>query len=278
MSTLYIFVSCCMEETRFNTLKTVVSNLKASLSEDIMNNMIVFDNASRSPGTLDILTEVFPTVIQSNVNVGLWSAVHWVLHNYKSIIDKNYEFVYVIESDCLHYDIEQIPYCEQALKDNPELASIRCQEFSVANRHLYDKMRQQKDSVKYAWVNQTNTITGGRVEFEKLEGYNNRIYKSNFLNQIPALNRLEDMKDVFDGLLLMGSFEEQDFRRLYHDKYKHVGILDGGMWDSFLGNVTTAIATASHTPIQEFEKMGYRTTRQATMELLDSFVVSTIKK
>lgn len=273
-----MLVTCCMEKTRFDVLEKVVENLVEQKDKSFFDNLIVWDNNSQYPGTLELLKKNFPRILQSKDNVGLWSGVHWMLHNYKEIIPKDLEFAYTIESDCLHYDLEQLPYCEQVLLDHKDLGSVRCQEFSVKDRALYDKNSQSKESKRYAWVTQINSVTGEPVSFEKISGYNNRMYKSNFLAQIPNLNRIDATKEILDELLIKGEFCEQDFRDKYHERYSHLCLLDGGMWESKLGAFYEKTITASFSPVDTVKKAGYRTTRQATMEPLDSFVVEVVKK
>jgi hypothetical protein len=265
-----------MEQTRFDVLEKVVENLVDQKDKSFFDNLIVWDNSSQYPGTLELLKDNFPLILQSSANVGLWSALHWMLHNYKDFVPKDLKYAYTIESDCLHYDLEQMPYCEQVLDDYEDIGSIRCQEFSIENKHLYDKNRQSKDSKRYAWVTQTNSVTGKAVRFEKLEGYNDRMYRSNFLAQIPNLNRIEPMRDILDELEKKGPFNEQDFRARYHDIYKDLCVLDGGMWESKLGAFYESTITASFSPVDAVKKAGYRTTRQATMEPLESFVVNVL--
>jgi hypothetical protein len=266
-----------MEKTRFDVLEKVVENLVEQKDKSFFDTLIVWDNNSQYPGTLELLKKHFPIVLQAQNNVGLWSGIHWMLHNYKNHIPRDLKYAYTIESDCLHYDLEQMPYCEQVLDDHKDIGSIRCQEFSISEKHLYDKNRQSKDSRRYAWVTQTNSVTGAPVTFTKIDGYNDRMYKSNFLAQIPNLNRIRPMRDILDELEKKGPFCEQDFRARYHDLYPDLCVLDGGMWESKLGAFYESTITASFSPVDAVKKAGYRTTRQATMDPLESFSVELIK-
>jgi hypothetical protein len=234
--TLFLLVTCTKDITRFEILNQVVNNLCNVFDKKTLHNMLVFDNASSYTGSVKLLTDNFNNVYQSKLNVGLWSAIHWCLKNYQTLMSRDYKYLYIIESDLIHFDdsLKKLEMCESFLDSNDDVGFVRTEEFFVAERHLYDKGSPKKNSRKYAWVTQNNFIQNKRVEFHKTnyEG----IYKCNFLAKLPALSRIQAIKEVFLDLSSLKKFSETDYQKLYYDRYKISALLDGGVFHSKLGN------------------------------------------
>lgn len=263
--TLILFVSCCVEQSRFDVMKQVIASIKEEeLAKDIdlEGDMIVFDNGSTIEGTRELLSDNFGRVYATAVNEGYWSAIDWVLRNYHAVIPypNKYEYIYIIESDHMHYAIERLCACESALDLHSDLGSVRTSEYTVAERHLYDKTAQRNDGRKYAWVSHINAITGKPVELEVLEP-DLGIYVTNFLTCLHSVNRLGAMKQVFEQLRNGEGFSEQDFQRQYHELYPQVGLVDGGVFHAKLG-FTPGGGSLSGSWSHDVSRLGYKTTRR----------------
>ena len=176
----------------------------------IVSDVTVFDNASIVPETLSLLSR-FSSVFRADRNVGYWSAIDWWL---ESLAQDPPDYTYIIESDMVHYDIQKLSLCESYLSTHPDVGAIRLHTYSIANRHLYDKDRPQKDSKRNLWQSHTNKASGEPVTFEQAqEPEFQLIWKTNFLTQLPALNRYTAMRTVFQTLRTMKTFSELDFQK-----------------------------------------------------------------
>jgi hypothetical protein len=239
--TLFLLVTCTKDVTRFEILKQVVDNLVHVIDKKTLDDLLVFDNASSYEGSVKLLTDNFVNVYQSKANIGLWSAIHWCLKNYQSLMKRDYKYLYIIESDLIHSNdtLKKLEACESFLESNSEVGFIRTEEFLVSQRHLYDKGSPKKDSRKYAWVTQNNFIQNKRVEFFQSDC--DGMYKCNFLAKLPALSRIQTMKEVFLDLSNLKKFNETDYQKLYYQRYKISAVLDGGIFHSKLGNENTDV-------------------------------------
>jgi len=240
--TLILLVTCTKEITRFKVLEQVVDNLIKLVDTDTQENFLVFDNASTYPGSIELLTSSFKNVFQSKTNAGYWSAIFWCINNYEKMMNKDYKYLYIIESDIIHFDkaFEKLRLCEKFLDDYEDIGSIRTEEFLVSERSLYDKRKQTKNSKKYACVVQHNFIENKNVEFELVDKIN-EIYSCNFLSKLPSLTRMKTIKEVFLELSKLREFSELDYQKLYYEKYKKSAIIDRGIWHSKLGNENSHI-------------------------------------
>lgn len=261
--TKFLFVSCCLEQTRADVQKEVVDNLvECGLSDDLT----VFDNGSTIDWVVPHLKENFKNVYVSSRNVGYWSAVYWWLNN----VDQH-EYTYVIESDMIHYALEKLAYCEVFLDENDDVGSVRLHEYSVANKHLYNKDAPRNDSKKKIWQSHTNKVTGEKISHSlALSKPGCDIYRNNFLTQLPALNRASTMKDVFDELIKLEAFSERDFQRLYWEKYQQTAIVDGGIFHCDPGSYGKKVMTGSWSSASEQRTVGYQNTRQGNKIVLPS--------
>lgn len=239
--TLFLLVTCTKDVTRFEILKQVVDNLVHVIDKKTLDDLLVFDNASSYEGSVKLLTDSFVNVYQSKTNIGLWSAIHWCLKNYQSLMKRDYKYLYIIESDLIHSNdtLKKLETCESFLESNSEVGFIRTEEFLVSQRHLFDKGSPKKDSRKYAWVTQDNFIQNKRVEF--FQSDYDGMYKCNFLAKLPALSRIQTMKEVFLDLSNFKKFNETDYQKLYYERYKISAVLDGGIFHSKLGNENTDV-------------------------------------
>jgi len=271
MSISFLLVSCCLEPTRTQILSQVVSSI-CEQAPELKDQITVFDNASTDLSSVELLKNNFKNVYRSNVNVGYWSAIDWWLSTlkYQAVTP---EYTYIIESDMIHYDFNKIWSCAAYLAKHPDVGSVRLHEYSFENRELYNKDNPLPNSKRALWQSHTNKVTNEKVKFS--EGING-IYETNFLTQLPALNRYVKLLDVFDKLKAMPDFSEFDFQRLYHDYYKKTAILDGGIFHCNLNSFDTKVITGSWSSKTELIQLGYQRTRHATIIPYDQYNVTRV--
>jgi hypothetical protein len=267
----FLLVTCCREDSRAHILNEVVTNLKSQFPE-CASQVTVFDNASTVSGVRELLISNFDNVFSSDKNVGYWSAIHWWLNHVK---DSDSKYTYIIESDLIHYGFQSLWSCVEFLDKNDDVGSVRLHEYSIANRHLYNKDVPHKNSRRTLWLSHINKMTNKPVEIE--ETTSNLIYKTTFLTQLPALNRFSAMKIAFDVLQHMPHFSEIDFQRLYWEQYKKTAIFDGGIFNCDLTAYGRKVITSSWTPANELTMLGYQTTRFASITPLEQYVVTQIR-
>jgi hypothetical protein len=263
MKTLFILVTCTKDITRNVVLEKVVENLSNVLSPEMKENLLVFDNNSTFPGSVDLLTKNFTNVFQSKSNIGYWSAINWCLDNYAKIFMKEYEFAYIIESDLIHSENTSaaLQDCELFLSTYPEIGMIRTEEFSIEERHLYDKDRRYPETKTYAWVRQFNRIEGIRVEF--MQTNFNSIFVCNFLAKLPALSRIKSLKDVFQRLKLFKKFSEIEYQNEYYSLHQLNAVYNGGIFHSKLSNEN--IHSVINGSFNHNAEIDYRPTRDDTI-------------
>lgn len=274
---LYLLVTCTLEESRMFALYEVVKNLKEMPDQSFLDHLILFDNASTIPESDALVKSYFKNVYKSDTNVGFWSAIKWTLENHESLLGRGYKYIYVIESDMIHTNdaFQRLEHCEKFMDRHDNVGLVRLEEFSVAERHLYDKRNQRPDSKKYAWVAQDNFITKKRVEFTP-EDDEHRIFLCNFLAKIPTLTRVDAMKTIFSRLALLEGFNEMAFQQYYHDLYTTNALLDGGIFHSKLGNDNDVTLKGSYVG-EEGRKVGYRETRSDKIVDIPEGTVKKIK-
>jgi len=262
----FLLVTCCLEQSRTDVLTEVLKNLNEQ-APWLREKLTVFDNASTAPGTIDALCSSYVNVYQADKNVGYWSAIDWWLQH---ITPAAPSYTYIIESDMIHYNFAKLSECVSYLDTNADVGSVRVHEYSVAERHLYNKDVPHRDSRKALWQSHTNKVTGQQVSFEHSRG---DIWTTTFLTQLPALNRYQAMKDVFDELRTMPRFTEPDFQALYWRRYQKTGLLDGGLFHCNLNPYGAKVVTGSWTSEADLQRLGYKTTRRASIVPSDQYIV-----
>lgn len=269
MSVAFLLVTCCLEESRARLLDRVVANLRDEAPE-LATRLTVFDNASTVPGTRELLTSNFTDVWQADRNVGYWSAVDWWLWScqHRANVPK---YTYIIESDMIHYGFNRLWTCARYLDDNPDVGSVRLHEYSVADRHLYDKDKPRQDSRRNLWQTHHNRVTGLPVKIDHSSG---DIWSTTFLTQLPALNRYEAMLSVFEELSKLKKFTEFDFQSRYWQRYHRTGILDGGIFHCNLNPYGAGGVTGSWTNPADLDRLGYQATRSAFIVPRDQYNVA----
>jgi hypothetical protein len=264
----FLFVTCCLEDTRASLLNHVIENMQCELA-DVIDNVTVFDNASTIPSVREKLTSTFKRVFQSNRNVGYWSAIDWWL---RSLEHEPPKYTYIIESDMIHYDFHRFWQCVDFLDHNDSVGSVRLHEYSVENWFLYDKDMPRADSKRTIWQSHINRVTRHRVRLTPTTPPSD-IYLTNFLTQLPALNRFDAMSNIFKQLRQVRQFSEPDFQALYHQLYQTVGIIDRGIFNCDLNAYGSSTITGSWTNVEQLAAIGYQTTRIASIANPNSYTV-----
>lgn len=251
----YMLLTCSRERSRYETMASVIQNLKSHPNFNKFNSdLIAFDNASTHEDAKDLLHSTFKHVVDAQDNYGYWNALGWVVRNHASVLGKEYEYIYLIESDQIHYDWDGLDIAESYLDSHPEISSMRVREFSVADAHLFDKERQSSESKRWAWCTQRNPFTGARVSFEQTE--NPRVFLTNFTALPPSVNRTTMMKHAFDHLESLPHFTEKDFWKACYDYNPVVALLDGGVCHAKLGFSPDVVSSHFSTP-ETLKKSGY---------------------
>ena len=271
MNVELLLVTCCLEPSRFNVLQQVVTNIRHTCPPEWAAEMTVFDNGSTQPGTIDLLRGNFRNVYRVDRNVGYWTAIDWWLERMKQNENRAPDFTYVIESDMIHYDPNGVKAAATFLRKNSDLGAVRLHEYSIQDFRLYDKDRPVPGSRSNLWQSHTNRVTGQAIVHHQAEP---PFWRTNFLTQLPALNRFPTMKRVFDRLHAQGRFTELDFQRLYHEEYPEIAILDGGAFNCDLNPYGTDVVTGSWTNPSELQRLGYQNTRFASIVPRDQYIVS----
>ena len=270
MKTAFLLVSCCLEESRTEVLRHTVKALLDNLPSHHVPSLTVFDNASSDPSTIALLKDSFSTVYRSDRNVGYWSAISWWL---ESLVGRDVDLTYIIESDMIHYDLSSLDHCINVLSEHDDIGSIRMHHYDVENRHLFDKDRPRSDSYRNLWQSHTNKVTSEPIIFSKLTDV---VWSTTFLTQLPAINRYVSMKEVFSELRGHQTFSELDFQRLYWKHYNRTGILDGGAFHCDLNAYGSKVITGSWTDVNVLKSVGYQPTRQASIVPADKYTVTLV--
>lgn len=258
--TLYLLVTCSMDDTRRDLACQVSENMMAqNVTHPFFDDLLVFDNSSSYQDHL----KVFPPLVKavrSDENVGYWSAIYWVLLNYQKLFKRKYKYLYIIESDLEHWDMFKLDSCEKFLDDHQKIGGVRTQEFSVKFRMLYDKRYHWAPFVKrHSLVSQRNVVTNERVWFRKV-GLDKNIWTTNFHTKLPALNRLDALTTVFKRLADKEMIDEIYFMHLYYELYSDMALLDGGIYRQ-ISTSDSAHLSGSWSTTEQIEESGYYNTR-----------------
>lgn len=263
-----LMVTCCLEQSRTQILDQVIVPL-LDQAPQLHHSLTVFDNASTEPGVIDRLKANFANVYQSDRNVGYWSAVHWWLNS----LPETTKYTYIIESDMIHYRFNKLYDCAAYLDDSVDVGSVRLHEYSVSEKHLYNKDRPLPESRRNLWQSHTNKVNGKPVIFLENTG---EIWETTFLTQLPALNRFAPMKSVFNELADLPNFSEVDFQSRYWKHFVKTGILDGGLFHCNLQHYGGKDVTGSWTSPSVLKSLGYQTTRYSSIVPLADYTVTKI--
>lgn len=255
--------------SRYRVVKQVIKNVVDACPPKWRENITVFDNASTYLGAGELL-DAFHNVVRADHNVGYWTAIDWWLD---SLADQPPAYTYIIESDMMHYRAWELDECVRFLDKNPHLGSMRLHEYSIKDAALYNKDVPRHDSRRNLWQSHINKVTGTPVtHHHDIDGPH---WRTNFLTQLPALNRYDAMVRCFDNLHARQSFIEPDFQALYHEQYPEISIHDGGIFNCDLNPYGTPdTVTGSWTDPQTLQKLGYHGTRHASIVPRDQYKVT----
>lgn len=269
-NTLVLLVTCSRDETRRDLATMVTKNLASLVPQaGLQDSFAIFDNASLYKDHL-AFAPAGTVIIQSSENVGYWSAIKWVLENLEKVANRTPEFIYLVESDLIHNDLRPLGECEEFLRNHAEAACVRTQEFSVRNRWRYNKdwwflpFRNLRSVVR-----QKNEVTGERAFFQRISR-DEKIWMSNLHAKIPALNRVELMRQVFQSLEEKGAFTEKNFFEFVYSIKKRIGIYDGGLFHQLSTPYSKKIVSGSWSDLASLKRLGYQTTRTAQFFALNN--------
>lgn len=261
--TLYILVTCSLEESRQTVLQEVIDNINKQECVDVLkDNIIVFDNASICKDTVDLLCKNFRNVYVSNKNVGYWSAMSWCLNN---VSHEEYDYVHMIESDMLFDDYSKLSLCEDFLDRNSNLNCVRTSRFDVQNKHLYDKNNRSSRSNVNCWQTLLSCYKDPAY-FTHIEG---NFYKTNLPAVVCGLVRKSALMSVLRDLSTKNRFVEHDYQKLMFKLSNDIALYDGG-----LHVASTKTTVASSWP-NTSSKYGYRESRADKIE--DEHTYSVVK-
>ena len=266
-----LMVTCCLEPSRLDVLKQVVANMQQQASPEALSQIVVIDNASTEPETLETL-KCFGSVYRTSHNVGYWSAVSWWLDAWAQQTHQP-DYTYIIESDMVHYNLAVLTDCATFLDKHPELGAMRLHEYQVENWRLYNKESPRPESRRNLWQSHTNQVTNQPVRHELIE---EPFWKTNFLTQLPALNRFPTMCHAFDVLKKLDRFTEHNFQKLYHDQYPEISIINGGIFNCDLNPYGSKVVTGSWTSDSDLKRLGYQNTRRANIVPKDQYTVTRV--
>jgi len=252
----YMLLTCVREESRYRVLKAVIDNIiQHPEFEKLNEDLIVFDNDSYYSDTKYVLHNTFKNVVDSQENYGYWSPIGWTVRNHAKVLGKEYEYLYLIESDQIHYAWEKLERVENFLELRSDIDSVRVREFSVKESHLYDKEKNLSESKKWAWCTQKNPFTGERVKFEKTSE-DSEMYITNFTTLPPSVNRMSLMNEGISHLESLDKFTEKDFWEACYKKNPSVALLDGGICHAKLG-YDREVISSHYTNSDKLQKSGY---------------------
>lgn len=262
-NTLVLLVTCSLDATREDLAVQVVKNLCEKLPEaGLDKDFILFDNASTFSAHLHHVS-AGARVIRSPQNVGYWSAIKWVLNNARDLMGRTYKYIYIVESDLYHTDLRALADCEKFLDDNEDAACVRTQEFSVRSRWRFDKALQFLPfHVGRSEIRLQNLVTNQRAWFKATSIP--KLYKSNLHAKLPALNRFDVLREIFDILTGYDVFSEWDFFAEVAKKYDAIGVYDGGIFYSlFSYDDKKTVMSGSYSNAAQLSQTGYQQTRKS---------------
>ena len=183
------------------------------------------------------------------------------------MFDREFDYLYLVESDLYHRDLSSLAACEAFLASEPRASGVRTQEFSVRWRWRYSKrLRSLPFHVVRSQVSLTNAVTGEKAWFRRVERMD-EVFLSNLHPKLPALNRIAVMDEVFASLANKPNFTETDFFRLMMERHPLIGVYDGGLFHSLISFDDRRDAImASYTDPAELERLGYQVTRSAQID------------
>ena len=269
--TLFLLVTCSRDTTRRDMAMTVTQNVVDRLSVlGLTDRLVIFDNASTYKDHLALLPAGV-RICCSEVNLGYWSAIKWVLDHICELATFSCDYIYIIESDLIHSDLSPLAKCERFLDEELNASSVRTQEFSVKQRWRFDKrLWFLPFHVERSHVSLRNAVTNKIATFKAAKGFSG-LYLSNLHPKLPALQRVSLLTKVFERLAAKDGFSESDYFAEAMKIKPMIGVLDGGLYHS----LTTwsdrgTVISGSYADAEQLAKIGYHPTRVCKIRGVDS--------
>jgi len=226
---------------------------------------VFFDNGSTLRNHLDSAKmHSRISFVESSVNLGLWSAVNWILENYENRFGRKHQYIYIVESDLVHKALTPIVNFPSFLTKYSKYSMVRTEEFSVCARWRYDKRLSflpYPFHQEFSAISLFNQVDGKKAYFRKVHN-ERRLYASNLHAKLPGFHSFTRLKTVFQELRDLEDFAESDFFHSYQKLSREVAILDRGIWRSSTSAKTNSESSASWaTP--KYDSLGYLRTRSA---------------
>ena len=226
---IVLVVLCSMTNDRYEIAKRVLDSIK-ELENDPNYQIIIIDNGS----SMKIPFQELPLsarYLEMKSNLGYWGILYWFLFSQQSpIFDYESEYVYIVESDHVHFNARLLRDVVIALNKHTKIVSARVQEFSVNFRWFYSKShRLLPFRVRRSITSLRNAVTGERVKFCRTMD-NRDMYLARWHARLPSVSRLSALRSVFNELSMLENFTEFDFFRLMRDLSEEVLVLNHGIF------------------------------------------------
>ncbi len=266
-------MTCARSATRASIEKKTIENFfqKGKLFQE-KALFTIFDNASTFTSHWNPRDSGMNyTLYVSRRNLGLWSAIKYMVDS----LDRDYggtiKYLYIIESDLIHDSFDLLPTLTRTLDIREDLGMFRTQVFSRHKRWQYDKkfsflpasLHRAESAVTWR-----NAVSHDRATFEKIDG-STLLLSTNLHAKLPGLHRIEVLQEVLQSLADRNPFTERDFFEQYMKKFSTHGILNGGIWEATTSIRANPEETASYAQEGRYESLGYLRTRTASIMSYD---------
>jgi len=225
---IILIVLCAFESTRFEISKKVIKSINDEVNNLKNYKIFILENGS----TYNLRNSDIPfscTLIRLNKNVGYWSAIYYFL-DYLKMNQEAGSYIYIVESDNYHYNMNRLNHARLFLIDNPNINSVRTQEFIIKFKELFSKESFLKFlGNRRSRVSLINAVTGEKAYFKK-DKSTDSLYISNLHAKLPSLHRIEALRKVFVNLSRYSSFTEWNFFREMQNLSDKIGIVDYGCY------------------------------------------------
>lgn len=260
-----LLVLCSMTEDRYEIALKTVNSLR-NIGDVASCELVIIENGSK----FKCPNESLPpnsTYIFMEKNLGYWGILYWALFSrFSPLSNLNTEYIYIIESDHIHYDLARLNIAISVLDKYKDVASARVQEFSVRFRALYAKEYKFLPFRKRrSLVSLRNAVTKDKVKFIKLPEESGA-YLANWHARLPSVFRLSSLVRTFDILSSLEKFSEFDFFQIMHKESQRVIVLNRGIYfpASSAAN-SKQVLSGSWMKNYQGENYGYQATRHSEL-------------
>lgn len=267
-------ITCSRSPVRQQIEKKTIENFFEKGREIVsVADLVVFDNASTFKDHWTPNSSGVPfSFYTSRKNLGLWSAINYLIEDFETNYENQFEYLYLVESDLIHKSFKTLDYLATILEKNSVLGMFRTQQFSRYQRWKYDKSFSFLPSIMHnseSAVSWRNAVSGEKATFSSIDG-SRSFLATNLHAKLPGLHRMRTLRQVFSKLKRKGEFSENDFFRFYMEEYQTNGIMQGGIWRSSTSIFDYPEETASYAKSVAYEEAGYLRTRSATIDEYDA--------